>query len=271
MIEQTSLKSRFNDVVWSELEEKLTPREIRRYVQLACVLEPIAEKDGCTTRLKDLCEYQKLEYFLTAGVNIGDAFEDLAHRIYDRGFPCQTYDFCYRAQADSKKNRRGGRVNQGIIEFLFPLVISQVANQYTDANKIIVGVPPILERTTPEDTIWLQRMQNLAFEMSGYYQRTFAIQDDANILSYYKRRLEDSVKPSDKYHNQELVANYPTLRFMIERFSACEIASLSKSLQFIYNEVHQKEPDIPLGIIADLTACLIYLKLSCEKTSKLIQ
>ncbi len=271
MIEKISPKSRFHDIVWSELEERITPREVRRYVQLASVLEPIAEKEGCTTRSKDLSEYQKLEYFLVAGVNIGDTFEDLMHRIYETGFPCQTYDLCYRAQADSKKNRRGGRVNQGIIEFLFPLVISQVSYQLSDPNKIIQMVPAILEKTMPEDTKWLQRMQNLAFEMSGYYHRTFVIQEYANISAYYKRRLKDSVKPSDKYHNSEIVANYPTLRFMIEKLSECESASLSKSMGSVYDEVRRKEPDMPTGIIADLTACLLYLKLSCERTSKLVQ
>jgi hypothetical protein len=264
-------KSRFHHIVWSELEERITPRDVRRYVQLASVIEPISEKKGCTTRSKDLCEYQKLEYFLTAGVNIGDAFEDLAHKIQDIGFPCQTYTFCYRAQADSKKNRRGGRVNQGIIEFLFPLVISQISNKLTNTNQIIDCVPAVLKKTTPEDTIWLQSMQNLAFEMSGYQHRTFVIQKNTNILEYYKKRLENSVKPSDKYHNNEIVSNYPTLKFMLKELSHCKNSSISKSMQFVYDKVRQKEPNMPSGIIADLTACLIYLKLSCERTSKLVQ
>lgn len=263
--------SRFHNIVWSELADKVTPRDVRRCVQLATVLEPLAEKNGCTTRSKDLCKFQKLEYFLTAGVNIGDAFEDLTHRIYDKGFPCQTYDLCYRAQADSKKNRRGGRVNQGIIEFIFPLVISQVASQHTNINKIVNGVPVVLENTTPEDTIYLQRMQNLAFEMSGYYYRTFSIKKDANILSYYQRRLNGSIKPSDKYHNHEIVANYPTLRFMIEILSNYKGYSLSKSMQCIYDKVREEQPEMPTGIIADLTACLIYLKLIENRTDKIVK
>ncbi|MEK6874377.1 MAG: hypothetical protein AABX52_01355 [Nanoarchaeota archaeon] len=271
MIEHITSKSRFHDIVWSELEGRITPREIRRHVQLACVLEPVAEKEGCTTRSTNLSKYQKLEYFLTAGVNIGDAFEDLAHRIYNNGFPCQTYDLCYRAQADSKKNRRGGRINQGIIEFLFPLVISHVSYQLSSPHDIIQAVPAILNKTMPEDTLWLQKMQNLAFEMSGYSHRTFAPQEDTNILSYYKRRLKDSIKPSDTYHNHEIVTNYPTLRFMIEQLSCCSTDSLSQSMQYVYNEVHRKKPEMPLGIIADLTACLIYLKLGCERTSKLVR
>ncbi len=145
--------SRFYEIVWSELEEKISPRDVRRYVQLASVLEPISEKNGCTTRTKDLCQFQKLEYFLIAGVNIGDAFEDLANRIYQSGFPCETYGLCYRAQADSKKNRRGGRVNQGIIEFLFPIVLSQITNQLTNMQEIIDSVPEVLEKTTSKDTI----------------------------------------------------------------------------------------------------------------------
>ena len=263
--------SRFHKIVWSDLEERISPRDVRRYVQLASVLEPISEKDGCTTRTRDLCKYQKLEYFLSAGINIGDAFEDLATRIYTTGFPCQAYDLCYRAQADSKKNRCGGRVNQGIIEFLFPIVISQISSRSSNDKEIISAVPTILKSTTPQDTIWLQRMQNLAFEMSGYYNRKFPIKPNANILTYYQKRLEDSVKPSDKYHNEEITNNYPTLRFMLEKLSKSENPSLSTAMQSIYNKVRQDKPDMPTGIIADLIACVIYLQLSCERTSKIVQ
>ncbi len=263
--------SRFHEIVWSDIEERISPRDVRRYVQLASVLEPISEKDGCTTRTKDLCQYQKLEYFLTAGVNIGDAFEDLATRIYTTGFPCQIYDICYRAQADSKKNRCGGRVNQGIIEFLFPIVISQILNPGSDEREIIHRVTSILEGTSPQDVIWLQKMQNLAFKMSGYYHRTFPIVENANILSYYKKRLEDSVKPSDKYHNEEITDNYPTLLFMLEECSKSKNPSLSTSMRLVYDGVKQNKPEMPTGIIADLIACLIYLKLSCGRTSKIVQ
>src|SRR3989344_5013486 len=133
--------SRFSNIVWSNLEETISPRDIRRYVQLACVLEPISEKEGCTTRSKDVNQYQRLEYFLVAGINIGDSFEDLASRLQTNEFPCLTYELCYRAQADSKKNRRGGRANQGIIEFLFPIIISQIVNETNSPEEIITNIP----------------------------------------------------------------------------------------------------------------------------------
>jgi len=261
--------SRFHNIVWSELKDGITPRDVRRYVQLASVLEPIAEKNGCTTRSKDLCEFQKLEYFLTAGVNIGDAFEDLASRL--PGFPCLTYDLCYRAQADSKKNRRGRRTNQGIIEFLFPLVISQVSNNLTDPDQIIGQVPYVLEKTSSKDAFWLQKMQNLAFEMSGYYHRIFSICEETNILSYYQKRLNNSVSHSDKFHNQEIVANYPTLEYMLRILTNYEVAPLSKSMQYVYDKVREEQPEMPTGIIADLTACLIFLKLVEDRTGKMVK
>jgi hypothetical protein len=261
-------KSRFQEIVWSESQELLTARDVRRCIQLASVLEPMSEKDGCTTRTKDSSDFQKLEYFLSAGINIGDAFEDLASRIQHDGFPCMTYDLCYRAQADSKKNRRGGRVNQGIIEFLFPIVISQISYQHNNAYSILDNVLIALEKTTPTDADWLQRMQNLAFEMSGYYQRIFPVKEYSDILSYYNTRLENSIKPSDKYHNNELVSNYPTLRYMIEFSSNYGEQALSKSMQFVYDEIRQKKPELPVGIIADLIVCLIYLNLSCDRNYK---
>ncbi|MBI4440883.1 hypothetical protein HY639_01830 [Candidatus Woesearchaeota archaeon] len=114
-------------MVWSQCSDQLTPRDIRRHVQLAGVLEPLSEKPGCTTRTRDMPR-QKLEYFVTAAVIIGDAFEDLAC-LLQHGYPQTTYDLAYRAQADSKKNRRGGRTNQGIIEFLFPIVVTQLVTK----------------------------------------------------------------------------------------------------------------------------------------------
>ena len=114
-------------------------------------------------------------------------------------------------------------------------------------------------------------MQNLAFEMSGYYHRTFNVQKDTNILLYYQRRLEGSEKLSDKYHNNEIVANYPTLIFMTKILSHCKSSSLSKSMQYVYDKTREKEPNMQTGIIADLIACLIYLKLIENRTGKIVK
>ena len=90
---------------------------IMRNVILASILEPIPNKKGCTTRYKDWQEKSKLEYFLIAGVNIGDVFYKLSERIIENNYkqPNLIYDLAYEAQLKRLKNRNGGKINFGII------------------------------------------------------------------------------------------------------------------------------------------------------------
>lgn len=271
---ETVKKGRFHDIVWSQLSPKLSPHEIRRAVQLASVLEPLSEKVGCTGRLNNVTPEQKLEFFIGAGINIGDAFEELAKRLLTRDLWATVYDLAYRAQVDSKKNRRGGRTNQGIIEFLFPLVISQcniLRGVPVTPEEVIRSVPAALKKTTEHDVSWLQKMQNLAFEMSGYYHRLFSPVRFVNISAYYEHRLAASERPSDFYHNREIVEDFPTLRRMLTLFRQGELATLSENVEQVFREAREQEPQMPSGMLADLVVCSLYLLLTHQRTTKLIR
>lgn len=267
-------KGRFHNIVWSQLSPTLTSPDVRRAVQLASVLEPLSEKSGCTGRLNDATPAQKLEFFICAGINIGDAFEELAERLLARDrFPV-VYDLAYRAQADSKKNRRGGRINQGIIEFLFPLILSQCGiyrGVPVAPMEVIESVHTALQSTEEQDALWLQRMQNLAFEMSGYYHRLVSPEPATNVLSYYERQLTASQKPSDFYHNFEIVESFPTLRRMLAIFPQEAPASLSEDVERVFRETREREPQMPVGILADLVACMLYLVLTHQRTAKVVR
>ena len=63
------------------INKEISPNEVARIAQLAFVLEPIANKPGLTTRYSNKNKNLKLENFITAGINIGDAFRELAIRI----------------------------------------------------------------------------------------------------------------------------------------------------------------------------------------------
>ena len=113
----------------------------------------------------------------------------------------------------------------------------------------------------------LKRKQTIV--QSTDYERTFKIRESRTVLEYYKKRLDNSVKPSDLYHNLEIVGNYPTLRYMLECLGECRLNySLSQKMEYIYDRVKNRSPKMPSGIIADLIACLIYLMASCKRTSK---
>ncbi|MBI2624334.1 hypothetical protein HYW67_02460 [Candidatus Parcubacteria bacterium] len=52
----------------------IDPQEVQRQVVLALVLEPLAEKSGCTTRSRDSSEELRLVDLQGAAVNVGRIF-----------------------------------------------------------------------------------------------------------------------------------------------------------------------------------------------------
>jgi hypothetical protein len=58
-----------------------TPAGIQRNVELASVLEPLVYSPNKTTRITDCNPDQRLAFFLTAGVNIGESFRELGERL----------------------------------------------------------------------------------------------------------------------------------------------------------------------------------------------
>ena len=126
--------------------------DIMHYLILASVLEPIPEKNGCTTRKNDWQDKSKLEYFLISGVNIGRVFYELVERIKNNNFkqPDLIYDLAYKAQKESLKNRKGGKINFGIIELMIPIITTQIIERRNDIN-ILDKVEEVLKNTTKED------------------------------------------------------------------------------------------------------------------------
>lgn len=170
--------------------------DIMHYVILASVLEPIPEKKGCTTRKNDWQDKSKLEYFLISGVNIGRVFYELAERIKDNNYK-QTdliYDLAYKAQKESLKMRKGGKINFGIIELMIPIVTTQIIEQRNDIN-ILDKVEKILKKTTKEDVKYHYKFRKIARDVSKQFPST-TIYNTNNLYEYYKldkNELENNV------------------------------------------------------------------------------
>ena len=49
---------------------------------LACALEPLSDKSGCTTRHRDISSYQKLEYFVAGAINIGEILASSSPKLF---------------------------------------------------------------------------------------------------------------------------------------------------------------------------------------------
>jgi hypothetical protein len=261
---------------WKNFEEKRTPKETRRCVTLACALEPLPEKIGCTTRDTNISPYLKLEYFIAGAINIGDAFEELAQRIQDKGSqPDLIYDLTFKAQQDCVKNRAGGRINHGIIEMLMPIVASQMI--YDEEYKL--SVEELLEKskefmknTSKEDVEELIKMKRLAYDLSAYHEREVPVYPQAkNVYDYYSLDLKDSKNPTSIKHNEEFVLGFPSIKQMYNSVMNSRRKVFNKKIEDAYDEVRKdNHQNTGCGLTADCSACAIYLTLSHNPRNRII-
>ncbi len=253
-----------------------TPRETGRQVMLSAALEPISDKKDCTTRYVNASRHLKLEYFITAGINIGDSFEELSQRIAEMRFqPRIIYDLALRAQRDSARNRAGGRINQGIIELLIPIVASQYINDVKcekTVEEILNGATKILKSTSREDVDYLIEMKKLANELSCYTDRKVPEHPDAKtVFEYYLKDLKTSEKPTGKAHNGEFVNGFPTVKLMYKKLTSSKQEGLSEKAEEAYNYVLGKlDENVGRGFPADCVAAAIYLWISQNPKEKII-
>ncbi len=263
--------------IWTGWNGQRNPRETRRFISLACALEPLSDKVGCTTRETDLNRYQKLEYFIAGAINIGDAFEDLAKRISEsRIQPELIYDLAYRAQADCKKNRSGGRVNQGIIEMLIPIVTAQMLydpNYQSTPDEILKKAVDVMKNTTPSDVRELIKMKRLAYDLSGYHDRIVPDYPEAkNVFEYYSLDLQHSKKLTSVKHNEEFVLGFPSIKKIQDMIMLSKLRDFNGKVEEAYNNVRREDHfRVSAGLTADCTACGIYLVLSHHPKDKVVR
>ena len=250
--------------------------EVARAAQLAFVMEPLPEKPGLTTRSRDLFAAISLDKFIIGGVNIGEAFRELAIRINESSEWPLCYDLCYRAQEDSLRGRGGCRLNYGGIVTLFPLVMTHCRLGTNDPLEIIKGVKETLEMTTTLDTVWLQKMRNLAYEVTPYKRDdiTPVKEDYSNILEYYSEELdcivtrEAGASPyGGKAHtgrtNREITLGYPYLERMIQTRRSIQIQDPNlnyiQTMERLDQAMRMFYPHEAPVWFADLYTCLNYL------------
>lgn len=262
----------YNSIVWDDVQ---TSRAVRRNVQLACALEPLSNKPNCTTRWQNASQRLKLDYFVAGAINVGDTFEDFALRIIESDIQPLLYDIAYRAQLECIKNRCGGRINQGMLEMLIPIVASEVLNnkEYTvSVDSVLSQAVEVMKRTSRSDVDWLVKMKRLAYDLSGYLDRTVPEHINANnVYEYYHNDLAASEKPTSIAHNQEFVDGFPAIRFI---YSYLE-ENIGKPLQNVVKDAYElcrfeMHKGISAGLTADCVAVALYLLLTHHHKERIV-
>ena len=267
------------------------PKEVRRIIQISFALEPMDDKPGLTNRYTDYNEFTKLQYFITAAINIGDAFKDLATRILN-GESSPYYDLCLKAQQDSLKNRGGYKLNYGSIIANFPLVLTQFKIRPKTIEEWLSEVPAVLkEHTTNEDCIYLQEMRNFAYKMSPYEKDSPNIKDTKDFnydsvfdyyiagieknwdtrgergVTYYKKgSVTDSVIGGTGLSDIEITEGFPTLLEMWNLYHDMD-GEIYERVTKVWKYLVEKNPDKgryhPIWL-ADLSTCLYYIIYTSE-------
>lgn len=252
------------------------PRETARQVMIATALEPISNKTGCTDRTVNVSRHLKLEYFIVGGINLGNAFEALAERILSFGARQDLiYDLALRAQKESVRNRGGGRVNQGIIELLVPIVASQYLYdmpQRLFAKDILNFAATFMRNTSREDVDQLIEMKRFANQLSHYFDREVPEHlGTKNIFEYYDKEREKSENQTSLAHNSEFVRGFPTVYLAYSVMTGSEIQGFENKVELAFQAILEKHGlDVGRGFLADCIAVAIYLVLSQNPRIKFV-
>jgi len=181
------------------------------------------------------------------------------------------YDLAYKAQCDAKKNHAGGRINQGIIELLIPIVAAQTKFSYDGDNyceNTLRLAKQILNETSKEDVTYLIKMKRFAFDLCGYANREINIHSSAkNILQYYNDdMLFSSLNSTTHMHNSEFVNGFPTVEKIYNLILTDSSSTLMQKTENAYKEIRLKEhKNVGVGLTADYVAAALYLLLSTNQ------
>lgn len=220
----------------------IDPLEVQRQVSLAFVLEPLAEKEGCTTRYKDQNSELSLARLQAAGVSVGPYFYELATRVKkESGQPKVFYDLFQPALASSALNATSKKhINYGLLELLFPFVIARLTID-GDGLAVCNRFSEVLKNSSSDDVDYIDQARSLAWSTSRKdYKRNYPKKiGGANLLEYYQRNVTESRKinygTSARWY-EELVRGMPILREMYRR--AADVLPKSRDDLLFLTEIY---------------------------------
>ena len=244
-----------------------------RNVALACALEPLSNKPGCVTRWRDE-NRNTLEMFVAGGINVFPAFYHLAEYLERTNWPEGIYQFFKEAILLSKYSRQGGQINQGILEFLCPIVATHILH---DAESYKLEVKDLLKKST--ETIIQTRKEDVSFLIEGKVfgeeitrqargkGYTVHSPDAESVFEYYlmeyKREQESGEHVTGVLHNKQFVEGFQDILVTYEALRDSR-RNFSGKVEDAYREVMNKRENLGMGVglAADFTAVAIYIALS---------
>ncbi|MBT5022095.1 HD domain-containing protein [Candidatus Woesearchaeota archaeon] len=258
-------------LVFCQKNSYTLPERIGKYVMLCAVLEPIPDKEGCTTRFVDIKPSKALKYFLAGGVNIGPPFMRLAAYLERSKTVKGSYRFAKDAQIASKDLRMGGKINQGIIEFITPLVNACVLldpERKENPADMFKKATELLHETHEEDVTNLIGLKKIGNEQSNVTHKYPVREHDAKtVFEYYEKELEIEQEENNSStsigHNLQFVNGFQDIKLGFETFMNSKTKQFEGRLNEAYKSIYAKEgnENLGVGLVADFSAALLFMAL----------
>lgn len=240
--------------------KQLDAKEVRNLVTKAFVLEAITDKPGCTTRYVDL-PGKPLQDFIIAAINSSAAFEQLA-TDWQTGTR-EVFAHNPAALQQSNIHKSAKYVNFGLLEIMFPTVVARL--QTDDPREVVATIQTVMKKTSNTDVRHLLETRKIAWSSSetphkiGFSPEKY--QDCPSAWDFYERLERDF--PSESSNHQwakQYRLGLPILNHFFEGYmKAGEIMEATKA---IFLKQKQENPDVAVGIVADMCAAAIFLWLS---------
>lgn len=248
---------------------QINSHELQRQVEIAFLLEATIPKEECTSRFRDIGPKQKFEYFLISAINSGKYFFELGERINEtQGQPNVFYDLAYRALIDSQKSREGKIVNYGLLEAMFPVVVSKCLSN-GDILDVLMSVPDVLKNTSKEDVKRLAEMRRTIYLASDKkFKRDFPFHTFGdNVFDHYEHHKTVAHETS-KLFVGELTQGMPLTRTIYQSLIKNK-GNLAEKLNEGFNKTKSLSK-LPYGALADFSAVALFLLISENPKSLII-
>ncbi len=239
----------------------LNPDMVQDFVSLAFCLEAISDKEGCTSRYKDL-EGKPLHDFIIAGISSGKYFAKVAADISNKR-KVPIFNYFVPAIRDSSK-LTSKTVNFGLLEIMFPVVYARMLCE--EMEVVIYKIIELMKRDCRDDVVNLIEARKEAWKTSTtQYKKKFSGKEFSTAKSpfeFYMMHLKVSAPSKSDYQWAEHYKNgLPILHFFLDSFSNMKKPILEE-IKLSFNSIRKRYPEVKVGIIADMCAAALFLHLS---------
>ncbi|MFA5776449.1 MAG: triphosphoribosyl-dephospho-CoA synthase [Patescibacteria group bacterium] len=245
---------------------RISPKIIRQITQIALVLEPILDKDGCTTRYTDLPD-KSLKDFLIAAVNVGEIIEQHAEEVIngDGGIFLKLTE----AMEASNEYKESKNINFGLLVFIFIAIKARVMS--SNVLETINIMKTQLETSTNKDVQdymngWKINIKTTTknYKVQKTNENTKFFDEATSLKVLFERGLKVFSNPKLTGYQfcKENVDGYPLLKKFVTEIN--EKQGIITSLENTYDFIHRENPDLSVGMLADLCAAAFFLHLSFQ-------